>query len=202
MKENYQRQLDALLQQLDSRPSLLLHSCCGPCSSYVLEYLSHYFTITVFYCNPCIAPEEEYLHRLEEQKRLLREMPFDPSVSLLSDPYDHDAFLQAVVGLEGEAEGGARCTVCFRQRMERTAQTAKIQGFDYFASTLTVSPHKNAERLNQIGRELETQYGVSYLVSDFKKKEGYKRSILLSRQYELYRQEYCGCEFSASSPRF
>lgn len=202
MKENYQRQLDTVLQQLDSRPSLLLHSCCGPCSSYVLEYLSHYFTITVFYCNPCIAPEKEYLHRLEEQERLLREMPLDLPVSLLSDPYDHSAFLKAVDGLEGEPEGGARCTVCFRQRLGRTAQTAKEKGFDYFASTLTVSPHKDAERLNQIGRELEAQYGVSYLVSDFKKKEGYKRSILLSRQYDLYRQEYCGCEFSAASDRF
>lgn len=201
-KENYQRQMDALIASLKGRPSLLLHSCCGPCSSSVLQTLAGFFEVTVFYCNPCIAPEAEYLHRLQEQERLLREMPFETAVPLLADTYDHAAFLEAVAGLEAEPEGGARCTVCFRKRLSRTAQVAKAQGFDYFGTTLTVSPHKDATRLNAIGQELAQEYGVSFLPSDFKKKDGYRRSIELSKQYDLYRQEFCGCEFSVPSNTF
>lgn len=177
-------------------PRLLLHSCCGPCSSYVLEYLARYFAITVLFANPNIWPESEYAHRLSEQARLISAMPFANPVTLQPDAYDHVAFLAAVRGLEREPEGGARCEPCFRLRLTRAAQAAKDGGFDYFSTTLSVSPHKNAALLNEIGLSLSEQYGVPYLVADFKKREGYKRSVALAREYDLYRQEYCGCEFS------
>ncbi|NCB29179.1 MAG: epoxyqueuosine reductase QueH [Clostridia bacterium] len=196
-KVNYQREMEAVLARLAAqgrRPRLLLHSCCGPCSSAVLETLAPHFALTVFFCNPNIYPEDEYRHRLAEQARLLAELPFE--VSLLEDPYDHAAFLSAVRGLEREPEGGARCEPCFRLRMERAARAAHDGSFDFFTTTLSVSPHKDAQLLGAIGQELGARYGVAYLPSDFKKKEGYKRSVALAKQYALYRQDYCGCEFS------
>lgn len=198
MKENYQKQLDALLSALppEGKPRLLLQSCCGPCSSYVLEYLTRYFRVTVLYYNPNIQPREEYDKRLHWQREILAQLPTPEAVDMLECSYDGAHYAEAVRGLEREPEGGARCTVCFRLRLEETARLAKAHGFDFFCTTLTVSPHKDAERLNAIGAELAAQYGVAWLPSDFKKREGYKRSIELSKQYGLYRQDYCGCLFS------
>lgn len=196
--ENFQLTLDGLTAQLSAdhvRPSLLLQSCCGPCSSYVLEYLSKFFAVTVYYSNSNIWPPEEYHKRLSEQKRLLREAQF-PDVSLLECPYAPELFFEAVKGLEQEPEGGKRCPVCFRMRLEDTAKAAKEHGFDYFGTTLTVSPHKNAPLINAIGREIGETCGVKWLPADFKKRSGYLRSIQLSKEYDLYRQDYCGCQFS------
>lgn len=193
---NFQQQTDAILSEQTGGRQLLLHSCCGPCSSYVLEYLSPYFSVTVLFYNPCIHPAEEFAHRLEEQKRLIDAMEFPHPVSLLVPPYEPETFFQAVQGLEHCPEGGDRCRVCFEQRLSFTAKTAKEKGFDYFATTLTVSPHKNALVINAVGKEQESQHHVLYLPSDFKKKNGYQRSLALSRQYGLYRQNYCGCVFS------
>lgn len=193
MKENYQKKLDMLLGKLTDRPKLLLHSCCGPCSSYVTEYLTQYFDLTVYFFNPNIYPPAEYQRRLDTQKSLLDATEW---AVLTESEYDHAEFLEAVRGLEMEPEGGARCLPCFRIRLEQTAKRAAAMGFPYFATTLTVSPHKNADLLNEIGETLGKKYGVIWLPSDFKKKEGYKRSIELSREYGLYRQNYCGCEFS------
>lgn len=196
MKINYQLKLDSILENLpkDKKPTLLLHSCCGPCSSYVLEYLTQYFHITVFYYNPNISSAIEYQKRVEEQKRLIQEVYSD--VSFLEGDYIPEVFKKMSKGLEEEPEGGARCTKCYYLRMNETALKAKELGYDYFTTTLSISPYKDSERLNQIGEKLEQQYGVSYLYADFKKRNGYKRSIELSRQYHLYRQDYCGCEFS------
>lgn len=196
MKINYQLKLDEILNHLskEEKPSLLLHSCCGPCSSYVLEYLSQYFHITVFYYNPNITELEEYQTRMNEQKRLIEQVY--PNVDFLEGNYQPDAFFHISRGLEEEPEGGARCTKCYYLRMQETAMKAKEMGFDYFTTTLSISPYKDSMRLNQIGEALEKQYGVHYLYADFKKRNGYKRSIELSRQYHLYRQEYCGCIFS------
>lgn len=198
MKENYQKQLDALLAALppEGKPRLLLQSCCGPCSSYVLEYLTRYFRVTVLYYNPNIQPRDEYDRRLYWQRELIRQLPTPEPVDLLACDYDGQRYIDAVRGLEREPEGGARCTVCFRLRLEETARQARAHGFDFFGTTLTVSPHKDAQRLNAIGAELAQQYDVRWLPSDFKKREGYKRSIELSKQYGLYRQEYCGCLYS------
>ncbi len=197
MKENYQKQLDELTSGLGSgKPTLLLHSCCGPCSSYVLEYLTQYFDVTLLFYGPNIQPREEYLKRLEYQKKLLAEMPCAQGVSLLECEYDGESFTRSVRGLEGEPEGGRRCTECFRLRIGETARLAHENGFDYFCTTLSVSPHKDVVRINAIGRELSEKYGVKWLPNDFKKRGGYQRSIELSRQYGLYRQDYCGCFYS------
>ena len=177
-------------------PSLLLHSCCGPCSSYVLECVARFFSVTLFYYNPNIYPEKEYIHRLNEQIKLINAMPSKNKISLMESEYDHESFLTAVKGLEKEKEGGKRCTECFKLRLTESAKKAKEYGFDYFSTTLTVSPHKNSQLLNELGKEISNRYSVKYLYSDFKKKEGYKRSVQLAKQYELYRQNYCGCEFS------
>lgn len=194
MKTDFQRQLDRLIDGLGERkPRLFLHSCCGPCSSYVLEYLSAYFDITLYYYNPNIFPPEEYEKRLQNQVRLLDETKW---ARLLPCEYDHGEFIAAVQGLENEREGGERCTECFRLRLEKTAQKAKKGGYDYFATTLSVSPHKNAQLLGRLSEEIGEKYGVKPLPSDFKKREGYKRSIRLSEKFGLYRQNYCGCEFS------
>ena len=196
-KRNYQKELDAKIAGLHGEvPTLLLHSCCAPCSSYVLEYLSQYFSITLFYYNPNIYPPTEYEHRVEEQQRLIRSLPAVHPISFCPGPYDSDRFYELTRGMENVPEGGERCTVCFRLRLEETARQARAHGFDFFGTTLTVSPHKDAQRLNAIGAELAQQYGVRWLPSDFKKREGYKRSIELSKQYGLYRQEYCGCLYS------
>ena len=196
-KINYQIQLDKLIASLgDKVPTLLLHSCCAPCSSYVIEYLSQYFSITVFYYNPNISPEEEYRFRSSEQKRLIAEMPVKYPVTYIDEEYDSRQFFDAVKGLEHEPEGGRRCEKCFELRLGRTIQLAKEMGFDYAATTLSISPLKNAQLLNEIGKRLSEKQGVNWLGSDFKKKGGYKRSTELSKEYGLYRQNYCGCVFS------
>ena len=198
-KRNYAKELNTLIETFtheEKRPTLLLHACCAPCSSAVLEKLTAHFKITVLFYNPNIYPEAEYQKREAELKRLISEMPCTKEVTLVDLPYVSEEFFTAVRGLEHIPEGGERCTVCFRLRLEETARQARAHGFDYFGTTLTVSPHKDAQRLNAIGAELAQQYGVRWLPSDFKKREGYKRSIELSRQYGLYRQEYCGCLYS------
>ncbi len=192
-KINYQKLLDELLVNLQGKPSLLLHSCCGPCSSYVIEYLSNYFDITVYYYNPNIHPREEYLHRLETQKKLVQRLG---GAILIEGDYLPERFFDAVKGSENEPEGGERCRLCIDERLDSTARMAALGNFNFFATTLTVSPHKNAQSINKSGFELVKKYGVRWLPSDFKKKEGYKRSIELSAQFELYRQDYCGCVFS------
>ncbi|MEG1820176.1 MAG: epoxyqueuosine reductase QueH [Oscillospiraceae bacterium] len=197
---NYQKQLEKLLDNIKStgeKPSMLLHSCCAPCSSYVLKYLSDFFKITVFYFNPNIFPIEEYLKRKEEQKRLITLMNSDDKEIYFTDcDYDYNSFLDIAKGLENEREGGDRCTACYKLRLEAAANKAKELECDYFGTTLTVSPYKNAKKLNDIGKKLESDYEVKFFVSDFKKREGYKISIELSKKYNLYRQDYCGCEFS------
>ena len=198
-KRNFQKEMDKLIEQNlkdGITPSLLLHSCCAPCSSYVLEYLSQFFNITVLYYNPNISPKDEYLYRLQEEKRLISEMKFKNPVKILDCDYNADEFFTVAKGLEKEPEGGKRCEKCFDLRLDFTAKTAKENNFDYFATTLTISPLKNANLINQIGESLAEKYNVKYLSSDFKKKEGYKRSITLSKEYNLYRQNYCGCIYS------
>lgn len=197
--KNYQRELDKILAGLaekETPPRLLLHSCCAPCSSYVLEYLSEYFEITVFYYNPNIYPESEYTKRVLEQQMLIKEMNFKYPVSFLAGIYEQQKFYQMAKGLEYVPEGGERCFRCYALRLKETARRAAEGGFDYFTTTLSISPLKNAQKLNEIGLEAAKEAGVSYLVSDFKKKDGYKRSIELSREYGLYRQDYCGCIYS------
>ena len=199
MKENYQKKMEAVIAALPDgaqKPRLLLQSCCGPCSSYVLEALTPYFRVTVLYYNPNIQPREEYDRRLETQRRIIAALPTPTPVEILECGYDGEAYDAAVRGLEDEPEGGARCTVCFALRLEETARRASELGYDWFCTTLTVSPHKDAERLNAIGAAMGQRYGVPFLPSDFKKREGYKRSIILSKEYDLYRQDYCGCLFS------
>ncbi len=196
MKTNYQKLMEEEIQKLDGTPSLLLQSCCGPCSSYVLEVLSQFFKVTVLYYNPNIYPKEEYEKRLNEQVKIISSMKFKNDVTLMECEYDENEFLSFTKGMENEVEGGKRCKECFILRLNETAKKAKENSFDYFTTTLSVSPHKNAQMLNEIGMELQKKYGVRYLVSDFKKKEGYKRSIQLSKEFDLYRQEYCGCRFS------
>lgn len=196
---NYQKELDKLisvLQKENKVPKLLLHSCCAPCSSYVLEYLSEYFEITVFYYNPNIFPESEYTKRLLEQQTLIGDMRFKHPVSFLAGNYDKDKFYALAAGMEHLKEGGARCFKCYELRLRETAEMAVKGGFEYFTTTLSISPLKNAGKLNTIGMEIASEYGIKYLQSDFKKKNGYKRSIELSKEYGLYRQDYCGCEFS------
>ena len=197
-KVNYRILQEKVIKSLDGEaaPGLLLHSCCAPCSSAVLEYLSEYFAITVFYFNPNIYPEEEFLHRIEEQKRLIRELPCKNPVDFIEHGWQQERFYEAVKGLEHIPEGGERCFACYRLRLEETARLAAEQGYDFFTTTLSVSPYKNAGKLNEIGEELSEKYGVKHLPSDFKKKDGYKRSIELSEKYGLYRQNYCGCVFS------
>ena len=201
-KMNYQKELDRVIaqhQRAGEVPKLLLHVCCAPCSSYCLEYLSDYFDITVYYYNPNISIKEEYAYRLREEKRFLSLKEFRHPVRLTESAYHPEEFFAAVKGLEQEPEGGLRCRECFRLRLRATAQKAKELGFDYFTTTLTISPLKNAALLNEIGAEMGAAYGVPWLWSDFKKREGYKRSIELSREYDLYRQNYCGCVFSRRS---
>lgn len=198
-KRNFQKELDKIIDgqiQEDTVPRLLLHSCCAPCSSYVLKYLAEYFSITVLYYNPNISPGEEYTKRAEEQRRLIEEMPVKNSITLIACDYEPQEFYDAVRGLEKEPEGGARCFVCYELRMREAAMYAAEYGFDYFTTTLSISPLKNAEKINEIGEKLSAEYGVKHLPSDFKKREGYKQSVELSAQYNLYRQNYCGCIFS------
>ena len=194
MKTNYQLETDKCISDIPQgqKPTLLLQSCCGPCSSYVLEYLTNYYDVTVLYYNPNIQPEAEYEKRLYYQREVLRHIP----AKLMEYGYDGDAFEKIAVGYESEPEGGARCTRCFLLRLEETAKRAAAGGFDYFCTTLTVSPHKDAERINRIGIELGEKYGVRWLPSDFKKRNGYLRSIRLAKEFGLYRQDWCGCSYS------
>ena len=198
-KENYQLSLERTLcslEGLEKKKTLLLHACCAPCSSYVLEYLSKYFDITLFFYNPNIYPEEEFRFREDELRRLIGEMPLPSGVNIISGRYDPSEFFDIALGYEELPEGDERCHRCYALRLEESARAAKEGGFDYFCTTLSISPYKNAEWLNTIGKEMSEKYGVGYLFSDFKKKNGYKRSCQLSEQYSLYRQDYCGCVFS------
>ena len=198
-KINYQNELDKTLSDIEragTTPSLLLHSCCAPCSSYVLEYLSRYFKITVFYYNPNIYPEEEFYKRRSEQERFISQLPAKNPISFIGTEHMSEEFYKAVKGLEHIREGGERCFACYRLRLEESAMAARDMGADYFTTTLSISPMKIARKLNEIGGELEEKYGVKYLFSDFKKRNGYKRSTELSREYGIYRQNYCGCVFS------
>ncbi|MGN0494705.1 MAG: epoxyqueuosine reductase QueH [Lachnospiraceae bacterium] len=198
-KENYQIILDKKIEELkggESVPTLLLHSCCAPCSSYVLEYLSEYFYITIFYYNPNISEEPEYQKRVAEQKRLISSLPTKYPVCFTEGNYDPAEYDHAVKGLEALGERSRRCYECYKLRLRKTAEAAKEGHYDYFTTTLSISPHKNAVWINEIGRKLETELGISYLCADFKKKNGYKRSIELSALYDLYRQDFCGCKYS------
>ena len=190
---NYQKELEKLISSLDYKPTLLLHSCCAPCSSYVLEYLEPYFEITVLYYNPNIEPIEEYLKRKEEQINFINKV--HPNIKILDVTYDNDLYDLTIKGMEEEKEGGSRCYKCYKLRMEKTAKIASNK-YEYFGTTLSVSPHKNASFINEIGAELEKNYNSKFLYADFKKNEGYKRSIVLSKEYNLYRQDYCGCLYS------
>ena len=198
-KVNYQKELDKILDGIrdrGDRPRLLLHVCCAPCSSYVLEYLSSYFQITILFYNPNISPESEYIFRLEELKRLITEAGYGDCTDLVEGSYDPSCFLEMAKGMEDLPERGARCYHCYELRMREAAREAARLGADYFTTSLSISPHKNADWINEIGSRLGQEYGVMHLPSDFKKKSGYLRSIELSRQYNLYRQNYCGCIFS------
>lgn len=198
-KINYQLLLDQQLKsisQVQKRPSLLLHACCAPCSSYVLEYLNDFFDITLYFYNPNIAPEEEFVFRAKELERLISEMPLNNPVKLIIPDYSPTPFETISVGKESQPERGQRCTDCYALRLQNTFDFAQKNQFDYFSTTLSISPHKDAERLNTIGQSLSQESGAKWLFSDFKKKNGYKRSIELSEKYSLYRQNYCGCVYS------
>lgn len=199
MKENYQKILDETIAGLEERgevPKLLLHSCCAPCSSYVLEYLSNYFYITVLYYNPNIYPEDEYYHRAAEQKRFIKEFPTKYPVTYVEGNFEPERFYETVKGYENIREGGERCFRCYELRLREAAEYAKKLNCDYFTTTLSISPMKNAVKLNEIGGRLAEEYGIPYLYSDFKKRDGYKRSTVISAEYGMYRQDYCGCVFS------
>ena len=198
-KINYQIEMEKELRAIQARgdrPLLALHSCCAPCSSAVLERLNAHFRIALYYYNPNISPEAEFRHRVEEQKRLVRQMPLAEDLTVAEGPYEPERFYARVRGHEEDPEGGARCGLCFEMRLRSTAEYAKRIGADYFTTTLSISPLKDAQRLNAIGGALSEEFGVKYLFSDFKKKDGYKRSIELSHRFDLYRQNYCGCAFS------
>ncbi|WP_124066594.1 epoxyqueuosine reductase QueH [Clostridium sp. E02] len=198
-RRNYQKELEQIIESLGEQekvPRLLLHSCCAPCSSYVLEYLSQYFKITVYFYNPNIYPREEYARRVKEQEKLIRDMKFQNPVTMQAGAYEPDEFFRMVKGLEEVPEGGERCFRCYELRLQEAAKVAQAGKYDYFTTTLSISPLKNAEQLNKIGKKLEKEYRVPYLTSDFKKNNGFKRSIELSKEYDLYRQDYCGCIYS------
>ena len=196
---NYQKETDRIIDDIKNEgtaPRLMLHSCCAPCSSYTLEYLSQYFEITVFYFNPNISPKQEFEKRFEEQRRLIEALPAKNKISLIKGEYNPEEFYSIAKGLENAKEGYERCFKCYRLRLEKTAEIAAAQGFDYFCTTLSISPLKNSQKINEIGFETAEKYSVKWLPSDFKKKEGFKRSIELSREYDLYRQDFCGCIYS------
>lgn len=198
-KVNYQLILDEIIAGLEAEkrvPTLLLHSCCAPCSSYVLEYLSEYFSITVFYYNPNIYPPEEFEHRRSEQERFISEINPKHEISFIGGEYESERFYEIAKGLENEPERGGRCMACYELRLKEAAKLAKAKGFDYFTTTLSISPMKDAMALNSIGEKLAIEYGVAYLFSDFKKKNGYLRSTEISKEHGMYRQDYCGCVYS------
>lgn len=194
---NYQKKLEQIISSLTAKPKLLLHSCCAPCSSYVIEYLNKYFDITVFYYNPNIDEYSEYEKRLNEQKKFIEQ--FCPTIKVIDGDYEVEIFKKLSSSLENEKEGGARCNKCYYMRMEKTALTALELKYDYFTTTLSISPYKNSLKLNEIGEYLMNKYNTKYLFADFKKNNGYKRSIELSKEYNLYRQTYCGCSFSKTN---
>lgn len=194
-KINYDKLLEDIISNLTYKPKLLLHSCCGPCSSYVINYLKDFFDITIYYYNPNIEPNAEYLKRKNEQIRLIEELNLD-NLRYLDCDYDNDTYRNAVIGYENDLEGGNRCHLCYELRLKKTLNVALENNYEYFGTTLTVSPYKNAQILNQIGENLCKNNNIKWLYSDFKKKDGYKKSIELSKKYELYRQDYCGCLFS------
>lgn len=200
MKTNYNNVMKDILTGLDQKnvPSLLLHSCCGPCSTAVISRLTAYFNITILYYNPNIEPKEEYLKRKNEQIRFINEYKGVNQVNFLDIDYDNEAFQKMAIGYEKEPEGGVRCHLCYELRLRKTALLAKENNFAFFGTTLTVSPYKNAQVLNEIGAKLEKELNIQYLYSDFKKEDGYKKSIEYAKEYELYRQDYCGCLFSKS----
>ncbi len=198
-KVNYQKMLEETIDKhvkAGETPKLLLHSCCAPCSSYCLEYLSNYFQITVFYYNPNIYPEDEYVKRVKEQQMLIEKLPVKNPIAFVEGAFDKERFYETVKGYEDCKEGGERCFRCYELRLEETAKLAKELNVDYFTTTLSISPLKNAEKLNEIGEKVGAQYGIPHLSSDFKKKNGYKRSVELSEEYGMYRQYYCGCVYS------
>ncbi len=203
-KPNYSLELEKLMKQLHAegrRPRLLIQACCAPCSSYCLPYLCENFDVTAYFYNPNIAPESEYRARLEELRRLLAQMPLPAPVALEEGPYDPQAFLAIAKGHETDPEPGERCRRCYELRLRATAKAAAAGGYDYFCTTLSISPHKKADWINEIGQRIAAEEGVAFLPSDFKKKGGYAESIRLSREYDLYRQDYCGCAFSAAEAR-
>lgn len=193
---NYQIVMENIISKLDTKKKLLLHACCAPCSSYVLETLTKYFDITILYYNPNITEKKEYDKRLSELKRFIKEFHFENSIDILKIEYTNQEFFEMSKGLENEPEGGARCYKCYYLRMDKTASLASKYKYDYFTTTLSISPYKNSNYINEIGSILEKKYQVKYLYADFKKKNGYKRSIELARKYNLYRQNYCGCIYS------
>ncbi len=193
---NYDNELKQLISKLDYIPKLLLHSCCGPCSTYVIEYLTKYFDITILYYNPNIEPIEEYNKRKEEQIKFINKYKSINKLEYMDIDYDNEAFKKISVGYENIPENGIRCHKCYQLRMEKTCILAKNNNYDFFGTTLTVSPYKNSKIINEIGINLEKEYNIKYLISDFKKNNGYLTSIKLSKDYELYRQNYCGCLFS------
>lgn len=199
MKENYYLLFENQLNRIKEKgkvPTILLHSCCAPCSSHVITFLKDYFDITIIYYNPNIYPYEEYKKRKEEQIRLLNEIKSKNKLNIIDCDYDNNIYEKTIKGLEKEKEGGSRCYKCFWLRLDKTAQIAKENNYDYFSTTLTISPYKNSTVINEIGKELETIYNITWLYSDYKKKDGYKKSIQLSKEYNLYRQNYCGCIYS------
>lgn len=201
-KINYQNKLMDLVSTFSNKPKLLLHSCCGPCSTQVINFLKDYFKITIFYYNPNIEPNEEYIHRKKEQIRFIEELKKENNkidLEYLDSIYDNDNFREYVKGLEQEKEGGARCSKCFYLRLSKTAFIARENGFDFFGTTLTVSPHKNSQIINKIGEKISETEGIPFIYGDFKKNDGYKKSIEYSKKYNLYRQDYCGCLFGRSS---
>lgn len=196
MKENYYKLCLDELATFTEPKSILLHSCCAPCSSHVITFLSNHFNITILYYNPNISPKEEYLKRKQEQIRLIEKLQTKNKLDYLDCDYDNDIYESKIIGLESCPEGGNRCQVCFNLRLSKTAKLAKDSNYDYFCSTLTVSPHKNSQLINKIGLEISKKYNIKWLPSDFKKADGYKNSIALSKVYNLYRQDYCGCIYS------
>ena len=193
---NYQLVLDEVINNLSGVPKLLLHACCAPCSSYVISYLSNYFDITILYYNPNIDTEEEYNYRLSELERFIKEYQTKYPVKVISLGYLKEEYDSIIKGYEEEPERGKRCLLCYKLRLEKSFIYAKNNNFDYITTTLTLSPHKNSKVINEIGSELEKKYHFKYLYSDFKKRDGYKKSIILSHEYNLYRQDYCGCKYS------
>ncbi len=196
MTESYYKLCLKELASIDKPKKLLLHSCCAPCSSSVISFLTNYFDITIIYYNPNISPKEEYEKRKEEQIRLIKTMKTTNKIDIIDCDYDNNLYEEKIKGYENEPERGARCTICFKLRLEKTAQIAKEKNYEYFCSTLSVSPYKNANLINEIGEELSKKYNIKWLYSDFKKADGYKKSIELSKKYNLYRQDYCGCKYS------